>query len=199
MPGIDQRGEGVFLKLSEAAIAEWEQRAPVVELHKRHTAAQREWYAARDMHEPHERPARYLLLHALAHLLIRQFGLECGYASTSLRERIYCGTGSDPMAGILIYTASADSEGSLGGLVEMSRAELLGPMLKRALEASKLCANDPLCADREVSATGTQLNGAACHACLLEAETSCEVGNNYLHRSVLAGTLRSTDTAFVGD
>ena len=172
-------------------------RPAVDDLYKRHSAAQREWYAARDMKEPETRPARYLLLHALAHLLVRQLGLECGYASSSLRERIYCGTGADAMAGILIYTASPDSEGSLGGLVEMSRSERLGPMLDRALKASKLCANDPLCADRVVSSTGTQLNGAACHACLLESETSCEVGNNFLDRAVLAGTLRSTDTAFV--
>ena len=71
------------------------------------------------------------------------------------------------MAGILIYTAGPDSEGSLGGLVEMSRPELLGPILDRALREARLCANDPLCADREPGATGTQLNGAACHACLL--------------------------------
>ncbi len=197
LPGIDQRGEGMFLRLSEDAVRQWEERASVADLHDRHAAAQRDWYAARDMREPRTRPARYLLLHALAHLLIRQLGLECGYASSSLRERIYCSRGSDAMAGILIYTASPDSEGSLGGLVEMSRSERLGPMLRRALELSKLCANDPLCADRAVSATGTQLNGAACHACLLESETSCEVGNNYLDRAVLAGTLRSTDTAFV--
>ena len=199
LPGIDQRGEGVFLRLAEDAIQRWEERPSVTDLHNRHSAAQHAWYAARDMKEPQTRPARYLLLHALAHLLVRQLGLECGYASSSLRERIYCSTGSDAMAGILIYTASPDSEGSLGGLVEMSRSERLGPMLERALETSRLCANDPLCADRVVSATGTQLNGAACHACLLESETSCEVGNNYLDRAVLAGTLRSTDTAFVTD
>jgi len=197
LPGIDQRGEGVFLRLAEESVRQWEGRASVAELQDRHTVAQREWYAARNMGEPQAKPARYLLLHALSHLLIRQLGLECGYASSSLRERVYCSTGSDPMAGLLIYTASADSEGSLGGLVEMSRPERLGPMLKRALNGSKLCANDPLCSDREVSATGTQLNGAACHACLLESETSCEVGNNFLDRAVLAGTLRSTDTAFV--
>ncbi len=199
LPGIDQRGEGVFLRLAEDTLRKWEGRTAVSELHNRHVAAQREWYAARGMKEPQTRPARYLLLHALAHLLIRQFGLECGYASSSLRERIYSSQGQDAMAGILIYTASPDSEGSLGGLVEMSHAERLGPMLKRALNSSKLCANDPLCADRAVSATGTQLNGAACHACLLESETSCEVGNNYLDRAVLAGTLRSTETAFVVD
>lgn len=199
LPGIDQRGEGVFLRLDEAIVREWEDSASVQELHGRHATAQKEWYEARDVQPPRARPARYLLLHSLAHVLIRQLGLECGYASSSLRERIYYDAGADPMAGILIYTASADSEGSLGGLVEMSRPEIIGPMMQRALEASKLCANDPLCADRAASATGTQLNGAACHACLLESETSCEVGNNYLDRGVLAGTLRSTGTAFVSD
>ncbi len=199
LPGIDQRGEGVFLRFSESSVRQWEKRTSVSELHDRHSAAQREWYAARNMNQLHIRPVRYLLLHSLAHILIRQLGLECGYSSSSLRERIYCSQGPEPMAGILIYTATSDSEGSLGGLVEMSRPDRLGPMLKRALEGSKLCANDPLCADRAVSSTGTQLNGAACHACLLESESSCEVGNNYLDRAVLAGTLRSTDTALVGD
>ena len=199
LPGIDQRGEGVFIQLREEAIVEWERRTSVSELQDRHVLAQREWYAAREMTISQTRPVRYLLLHTLAHLLIRQFGLDCGYSSSSLRERIYCSEGADAMAGILIYTASPDSEGSLGGLVEMSRPEHLGPMLERALENSKLCANDPLCAGQIVSATGTQLNGAGCHACVLESETSCETGNNYLDRAVLAGTLRSMDTAFVPD
>ena len=199
LPGIDQRGEGVFLRLKEAFVRQWEERDSVKELNERHKRAQREWYVERGMGEPNAKPARYLLLHSLAHILIRQFGLDCGYASSSLRERIYCSTGTESMAGILIYTASPDSEGSLGGLVELSQPERLGPMLVRALDSSKLCANDPLCADRRVSATGTQLNGAACHACLLESETSCESGNNYLDRAVLAGTLRSMDTAFVSN
>ena len=197
LPGIDQRGEGIFLQLDDSAITRWEKSSAVSELEKQHLVAQRNWYAARDMEVPEPRPIRYLLLHSVAHLLIRQFGLDSGYASSSLRERIYCDVGVDPMAGILIYTASPDSEGSLGGLVEMARPERLGSTLRRALETSKLCANDPLCADRSATATGTQLNGAACHACLLESETSCEVGNNYLDRALLAGTLRTTDTAFV--
>ena len=197
LPGIDQRGEGVFLRFNEENVRRWEEQDSVKKLNEAHKSAQREWYAARGREEPNERPARYILLHSLAHILIRQFGLDCGYASSSLRERLYCSTGTDSMAGILIYTASPDSEGSLGGLVELSQPERLGPMLDRALESSKLCANDPLCADRMVSATGTQLNGAACHACLLESETSCEAGNNYLDRAILAGTLRSTETAFV--
>ncbi len=197
LPGIDQRGEGVLFQLNESAVQAWEERKSVKSLHASHVAAQNEWYVARGMKLSNPKPARYLLLHGLAHLLIRQFGLECGYSSSSLRERIYCDIGSNAMAGFLIYTASPDSEGSLGGLVEMSNADILGPMLNRALKGSKLCANDPLCADRQVSATGTQLNGAACHACLLESETSCEAGNNYLDRAVLAGTLRTSAAAFV--
>ena len=114
LPGIDQRGEGIFVQLTETAVREWEERASVSKLEDRHKSAQRQWYAARNMVMPHTRPARYLLLHGLAHLLIRQLGLECGYSSSSLRERIYCSTESGAMAGILIYTASPDSEGSLG-------------------------------------------------------------------------------------
>ena len=197
LPGIDQRGEGVFVRLAEEKVLEWEDNTRVRQLESALKKAQNEWYSARGIQSSQTKSARYVLLHSLAHVMIRGLGLECGYSSSSLRERIYCSTETDPMAGILIYTASPDSEGSLGGLVEISRPESLGPMLRRALETSMLCANDPLCADRTVSATGTQLNGAACHACLLESETSCEVGNNFLDRAVLVGTLRTSDTAFV--
>ena len=197
LPGIDLRGEGVFIRLDEKKIHAWERRSEILDLEITHREAQRRWYFARQLTPPNPRPARYLLLHSIAHLLIRQFGLDCGYASASLRERLYCAPGPNPMAGILIYTAGPDSEGSLGGLVEMSRPELLGPILDRALRDARLCANDPLCADREPGKTGTQLNGAACHACLLQAETSCESGNNYLDRALVTGTLRKPETAFV--
>jgi hypothetical protein len=55
--------------------------------------------------------------HSLAHALIRQFSVECGYVAASLRERIYSSTPDEqePMAGILIYTAAPDSEGTLVG------------------------------------------------------------------------------------
>ena len=196
LPGVDLRGEGVFLQLDEAALKEWESRAAVKDLAHRYELAQASWHQERSRKVTRLRPLRYVLLHTLAHVLIRQFGLDCGYSSASLRERIYCTSGGEPMAGILIYTATPDSEGSLGGLVEMARPELFGPLVARALEDSQLCANDPLCADREANRKGTQLNGAACHACLLESETSCEAGNNYLDRAVLHGTLRGKKAAF---
>ena len=115
LPGVDLRGEGVFINLREEQVQAWEQRPEILELQAAHAQAQRRWFDARQLPLPTPRPARYLLLHSIAHLLIRQFGLDCGYASASLRERLYSATGPDPMAGILIYTASSDSEGSLGG------------------------------------------------------------------------------------
>jgi len=100
------------------------------------------------------------------------------------------------MAGILIYTATSDSDGSLGGLVEMGSPENLGPVFRRALEGVRLCANDPLCADRLPTGTGSDLNGAACHACLLLSETACESSNHYLDRGVLVDTVANAETSF---
>lgn len=168
------------------------------QLAKRHERAQAAWHKARDLEFKDARPSRYLLLHTLSHLFIQQLALDCGYSSASLRERIYSSPDPrEPMAGILVYTATSDSEGSLGGLVEMGRPDFLGPMLTRGLQDAQLCANDPLCADREPNSTGTQLNGAACHACLLISETACEAGNNFLDRGVLVRTLRDVGTAFI--
>ena len=129
--------------------------------------------------------------------LLGSFGVarsEAGYAGASLRERIYC---DDEMAGFLVYTATPDSEGTLGGLVELARQDDLGPMLERGLEESRLCANDPLCASRQPSDQDSHLNGAACHACLLLPETSCEQGNHYLDRSTLVQTLSASEGATV--
>jgi hypothetical protein len=101
------------------------------------------------------------------------------------------------MAGILIYTATPDSDGSLGGLAEQGRPDNLGPLVSRALNDARLCANDPLCADRDADPSGTHLNAAACHACLLVSETACEAGNHYLDRGALVRTVRDAGTAFV--
>ena len=75
------------------------------------------------------------MLHTFAHLLIRELALECGYNAASIRERIYSDNElTDPMAGVLLYTAAADSDGTLGGLVELGKPENLGPLIVRALQ-----------------------------------------------------------------
>lgn len=111
-------------------------------------------------------------------------------------EFIYADTSGDsPQAGILIYTAAADSDGTLGGLVDLGKPENLGRLLEQALNRSKICSSDPLCSEHDPE-KDRSLHGAACHACSLVAETSCERGNRYLDRSLLVPTLERADAAF---
>jgi len=139
---------------------------------------------------------RYAMLHTLSHLLIRELALECGYNAASIRERLYADVSSaNPQAGILIYTAAADSDGTLGGLVDLGKPENLGRLLRQALNRSKICSSDPLCSEHDPG-KDRSLHAAACHACSLVAETSCERGNRYLDRSLLVQTLDRGDAAF---
>jgi hypothetical protein len=94
-------------------------------------------------------PESYMLLHSFAHALTRRLALEYGYTVASIGERIYALGPIDedgPMAGVLLYTAAPDSEGTLGGLVSLGAPEVLGRHIAGALEAMRLCASDPLCA-----------------------------------------------------
>jgi hypothetical protein len=145
---------------------------------------------------------RYILLHSFAHALMRQMTLECGYNAASLKERIYSKRPEEeggPMAGILIYTAAPDSEGTLGGLVSLGEPKTLSHHIDQALEQMRLCASDPLCAEHTPFQGATSLHWAACHACLFSPETSCERGNKYLDRAVLISTVSSADLAFFAE
>ena len=142
---------------------------------------------------------RLVLLHSLAHALMRQIVLDCGYTAASVRERLYSrqpGEDGGPMAGILLYTAAPDSEGTLGGLVELGDPLTLGRHLQQALESMRLCASDPLCSEHRPDTLGRGIHGACCHACQFSPETSCERGNRYLDRSALVDTFSASGTAF---
>lgn len=161
--------------------------------------AHRRWRAQRGLEPSLGFPGlRYVLLHSLAHTLIRQFSVECGYAAASLRERIYSSTPDEEesMAGILIYTAAPDSEGTLGGLVTLGGTANLEQHLDQALEGLEICSSDPLCAETQPEQAFMSLHGAACHNCLFLPETSCERGNRYLDRTVLVPTMERTEFAF---
>jgi hypothetical protein len=130
---------------------------------------------------------------------MRQIVMDCGYSAASIRERLYSRQPEEsggPMAGILLYTAAPDSEGTLGGLVELGDPITLGRHLQQALESVRLCASDPLCAEHHPDKTGRGIHGACCHACQFSPETSCERGNRYLDRSVLVETFSSAQACF---
>lgn len=99
------------------------------------------------------------------------------------------------MAAILLYTATPDSDGSLGGLADQGRPERLGTLLKDCLERAHYCSSDPLCGHRAAAEVGL-LNGAACHACLLVAETSCERANRYLDRAHVVETVAQLGASY---
>jgi len=158
-PADEVRGEGIFIRFAQAQIAQWLARAAVQARSNDFFDAHRKWRAAR-LIEPLEvgYPGMpYVLLHTFAHALMRQLALECGYSAASLRERIYsrpAESEGDPMAGLLIYTSAPDSEGTLGGLVSLGEPQTLERHIGRALEAARLCASDPLCAEHPPSQSG---------------------------------------------
>jgi len=137
----------------------------------------------------------YIMLHSLSHLLITALSLDCGYSASSIRERIYAGEAG---FGILLYTGSPGSEGTLGGLVDVGKD--IGRHLERALELGRLCSNDPVCSEHSPANALEEryLHGAACHGCLLTAETSCERRNELLDRALVIPTVSTPSAAFFG-
>jgi hypothetical protein len=189
LPSIQVLGEGIFLEFSKDAICQWleDNSETIGEFTRDHLQS------ADRLRLPHRMGFNatpvFIMIHTFSHLLINQLSFDCGYSSTSLRERIYCGPASNPYAGVLIYTADSDSEGSMGGLVEMGGPDRIADVIFRAVVRSQWCSGDPVC--RELESQGVDgLNRAACHACSLVAETSCTYSNILLNRVLVSGAGR---------
>ncbi|MCF8146406.1 MAG: DUF1998 domain-containing protein [Deltaproteobacteria bacterium] len=194
LPVVEVFGEGIYIELDENQIAIWQAEQAawlenrlddgfIVRLGGIYQtlpplgAANRAW------------ASKYLLVHTMAHVLINQFVFECGYSTASLRERIYVSTDEEaPMASLLIYTAAGDSDGTLGGLVQLGRPDRLGQIIHRALSRASWCSADPVCSEHLGGQGSRLVNLAACHACVLLPETSCETINHGLDRGMLVGT-----------
>ncbi len=197
VPATQVHGEGIFLQFDEALLVKWAALPGVKALEARLRGGHRGWRMKRQLPPGDGFPGmRLVLLHTIAHLLIRELALECGYNAASIRERVYADTeDGKSQAGILIYTAAADSDGTLGGLVELGKPENLGRLLRQSLDRARVCASDPLCAEHD-PAKDQSLHGASCHACSFVSETSCERGNRYLDRALVVQTLEVADAAF---
>lgn len=191
LPAAEIRGEGIFLRFRTHAIDDWVKANPAL-------AARIQALESRSAHVASERKyerdyrvtARLLLVHSFAHALIRQISIDCGYSSSALRERLYIGeeTESAPaMNGVLIYTGSPDSEGSLGGLVRLAESDLLERIVLQTIRSAQWCGSDPVCLETDPAQSGERISGAACHCCLLVPETACEKFNRELDRTLLVG------------
>lgn len=188
LPGYEVFGEGLFVQFRAAALEVWEathERA----LEKRLQPICRDWGEFRLGSLPKPTP-RFILLHSLAHLLIRELAYQCGYPSASLREQIYCAPPTEDMpgmCGVLVYTADSDAEGSLGGLVRQGRLDFLQHTVRNLLGRAQWCSTDPICLESGGRA-GLTLSRAACHSCCLLPETSCGYHNTLLDRYLLVGS-----------
>lgn len=200
LPAAELRGEGIFLRFNGAAIESWIEENPGVGQRAAEIDVQSEAIANRRGYARDYRVTpRLLLVHSFAHALIRQISIECGYSSSALRERLYVDEKTEAapaMNGVLIYTGSPDSEGSLGGLVRLASPELLEPIILRTLQGASWCGSDPVCAETEPGQAGERVSGAACHCCLLLPETACEKFNRELDRTILVGNPVGTYSGF---
>jgi hypothetical protein len=191
LPATEVLGEGVFIRLDEKAVRAWEERPEVIARSAELEAGFDAW-ATRFKPAPMYPSIRFYLVHTLAHLLINAISLECGYAASAIRERIYCAGPDDAngaMAALLLSTGSSGSEGTLGGLVDQGRR--LRHHLRYAWDLGRLCSNDPVCARHSPKDDHAErhLEGAACHGCLFIAECSCERFNGFLDRALVVPTL----------
>jgi hypothetical protein len=196
LPAAEIRGEGIFVQLDEDAVHEWESRPAVI-------ARAEQLKNAFDVEGRGVFPGvRFYMLHSLSHLLLTAISLECGYAASAIRERIYCRESPEEvpdMAALLLSTGTTGSEGTLGGLVEEGRR--LIHHLREAWDLGRLCSNDPVCAAHDPSSESSdrRTEGAACHGCLYIAECSCERFNKFLDRSLVVPTIGTpAELAFFG-
>lgn len=192
IPAIENRGEGIFIRFKSSSIESWLQSPAAINRAKTLQAGFDHWSESHPKTQREFPGLPFYMLHTLSHLLMTSISLECGYPSSSLRERIYA---KDGQYGILIYTGSSDAEGTLGGLVEAGRR--IQKHFLRALESGVLCSNDPVCAfHRPSDFDGQQLLGGACHGCALIAETSCEQHNEFLDRALVVPTVERLGAEF---
>lgn len=197
LPAAEIRGEGLFLRFRSDAIDTWVAANPAIGkrvrvLEGRSAAVAQERGHPRD----YRITARLLLVHSFAHALIRTISIDCGYSSSALRERLYVGEADElrpAMNGVLIYTGSPDSEGSLGGLVRLAEPGQLERIVLQTIRNARWCGSDPVCLEADPAQSGDRISGAACHCCLLVPETACEKFNRELDRTMLVGSPESSE------
>ena len=198
LPATQVYGEGIFLEFNRDELNRWSSELGSntnnnVEQYIRSQIDRNPNYELEDI------SPEYILMHTFSHLLMKRLSLNCGYGSSSLKERIYYSRDPETtMSGLLIYTSSGDSEGSMGGLVKQGKPQNLIRFIKEAIEDARWCSADPVCSDvgRTTGQGLNNINGAACHNCALMPETSCEKFNSLLDRSMIVNTVNSNIKGF---
>ncbi|MBR4341234.1 MAG: DUF1998 domain-containing protein [Lachnospiraceae bacterium] len=200
IPAVETYGEGIFFEFNELNLSNWAKNKSVINRIKRMENAYKASFFGSGL--TGELRPEFVLIHTFSHLIINQLSFECGYGSSSIRERIYCEKDSNDfhMCGVLIYTASGDSEGSLGGLVRQGEKGRIEDTVISALKNALWCTSDPICI-QSLGQGSDSCNLAACHNCALLPETCCEsdLGNRLLDRGVVVGTIDEPNIGFFSE
>ncbi len=187
LPAMKNRGEGIFFIFNKQRLNKWEKN-PV--WNKNVKQITNNGVQVLNIMKGVDFSNRTLLIHTFSHLLAKQIAKECGYQLASIRERLYCST-TDDTYGVLLYTSTADSQGSLGGLISQAQdLEVLKEHILTITESAKYCSQDPLCGMHNPELTRKPW-GASCHSCTHIPETSCEaLMNRFLDRHTISGNMR---------
>lgn len=200
LPGIIVRGEGLFLEFSETALEKWyQENLDFLEDRERRFTEARARHTKMTIDSLKRVSAKQVMIHTFSHILINELIYDCGYGSASLRERLYFSERTSPqMHAVLIYTAAGDTEGSMGGLVRQGLEDRLPQLIESAILRASWCSSDPVCL--ESNGQGPDgMNMAACHSCALLPETSCELMNLMLDRTLLVGSLANPEIGYFSE
>jgi hypothetical protein len=148
LPAVEQFGEGLFIHFDERNILEWLGHAHVLDRQAKLLHGFEKRSVRYGKSAPRYPSTAYYLLHSLSHALMQEIALDCGYPASSLKERVYAH--SSDQGGMVDRCpkcscgATAGNQGTLGGLVELTRRFVR--ILKSALERERLCsgATSPL-------------------------------------------------------
>jgi len=177
-PGVALYGEGIFIDLPDQDLAVSENRGQLWVERQRNQVGTCDNF----VNDP-----IFVWWHTLSHRIVNALSLDSGYSTASIRERVYFTHNLETdsrLGGVILYTSQQGSDGSLGGLMALCNQRDFGRVMTVAERNLNACSNDPLCSEH----TGAN-NGAACYACLMISETSCEFHNTFLDRLLLAQTL----------
>jgi hypothetical protein len=178
-------GEGILLEFDAGRVEAWAARADVI--------ARRDLLVTRYERQGGRRSVvvdevtpEYIALHTLAHLSVLELAFFSGYSATSMSERVYIDRATGTYA-VLLYTAAGDTEGTMGGLVRLGRQDRLDRILRRTVERAEWCSIDPVCTELgdEYGQGPNGCNLAACYACAVVPETTCDDFNRFLDRGML--------------
>jgi hypothetical protein len=197
LPAMEIRGEGIFFALSEDRLQKWEKNYSKSTRLKQIQADWRKFWKDKhpDKDIPFEVTPRQLLVHSISHALLLQLSVDAGYNAASLRERLFFEKGG---AGVLIYTGTSDSDGTLGGLQALGSSKSFRETIWKLMNHANWCSSDPLCSYGDLSAPES-FSYACCHACLMVPETSCETNNMFLDRNTLKLSGSGSDASYFED